>query len=520
MKKLLLASIGVLTYVMSISQTIEINDVKGNKFNGVAAIMNDKGESVSGYYTYYMVEKGDKGMRTLEFSIVDKGVTKVTKTQIEMHKNANLNNTVFNGKYFLVSYDDPKNKEIVVTVLDLEGNVFAKESVSAEKARAANSKVYPAANGDGFYMVRPAMVKNKIKGLYLEKISNKLETVWSVEDMIEKGFVDIATLVNNDDRLVVWREHGLGIKKLKPQIVCYDAKTGKPIFSRDGYDGESTILYNQIRIDESNNVLIGGAYVDGEKYKTVNNTGIYLLKLAPDGKELFYTKILTKEQIQPVLKKISTGIALGSKDKVWIEDLIIDGDEIIIISEMFRKNFNMTPMAVQTPRDLITGKYIGDIDYRDGNGKAQKVTFEIMDYILFSFTDKGDLEEIIPIKKDDYNKLTVYYPYVGLYGMAMAQVVEQLGWFDYGFTTTNSKGEKIMVCSNNSEARKPQVFTYKLKGDQARTEINLKQAGKIDLEKGKVSYFKSMRNENGRIAVAYYQRKLKRITINLESIEN
>ncbi|MDP4662852.1 MAG: hypothetical protein NWS74_04265, partial [Salibacteraceae bacterium] len=116
MKKLLLASIGVLTYVMSISQTIEINDVKGNKFNGVAAIMNDKGESVSGYYTYYMVEKGDKGMRTLEFSIVDKGVTKVTKTQIEMHKNANLNNTVFNGKYFLVSYDDPKNKEIVVTV--------------------------------------------------------------------------------------------------------------------------------------------------------------------------------------------------------------------------------------------------------------------------------------------------------------------------------------------------------------------------------------------------------------------
>ena len=130
------------------------------------------------------------------------------------------------------------------------------------------------------------------------------------------------------------------------------------------------------------------------------------------------------------------------------------------------------------------------------------------------------MKEITPIKKDDYNKLTVYYPYVGLYGMAMAQVVEQLGWFDYGFTTTNSKGEKIMVCSNNSEARKPQVFTYKLKGDQARTEINLKQAGKIDLEKGKVSYFKSMRNENGRIAVAYYKRKLKRITINLESIEN
>ena len=243
------------------------------------------------------------------------------------------------------------------------------------------------------------------------------------------------------------------------------------------------------------------------------------MKLTPDGEEEFYTKIITKEEIQPVLKKVSKGFAVGSKDKIWLEDVVIDGEEIVLISEMFRKNFNPKPQAFQGPRDLITGKWIGDMNYRDENGKAPKVTFEIMDYILFKFDNEGSLLEIKPVAKDGYNKLTVYHPHVNLYGMSMAAVVERLGWFDYGFTTTNSKGEKIMVCSNNAEARKPQVFTYHLKGDVAKSEIDLKQEAKINLDDGRVSYFNPMRNEGSNIAVAYYQRKLKRITVNIESVE-
>ena len=517
MKHLLLA-VGLLFTASIFAQSIQIDNVKGRKFNGVKPILDNKGESVSGYYTYYMVEKGDKGMRTLEFSIIDKEVTKVTKTNIDLHRTSTLNNTVFNGKNFLISYDDRKNKQIVFTTLDLDGNVVATDKISAEKRRTAFSVVYPAANGEGFYVVRPALVKNRVRGHYLEKIDNNLKVQWKIEDVTEKGYIGIATLVNNKDRVVVWREHGSGIKKLNPQIVCYDAATGKEIFSRNGFDGESTIMYNQIRIDDENNIVCGGPYVDGAKYKVVNNTGVYLLKLSKDGKEDFYTKIVTKTEIQPLLKAVSKGAALGSKDKLWIEDVVFDGDEIVVISEMFRKNFNPKPMAFQTPRDLITGKWIGDINYRDQNGKAQKVTFEIMDYILFKFTTNGELKKIKPIAKDQYNKLTVYYPYVGLYGMSMAAVVDRLGWFDYSFTTELADGERVMVCSNNAEARKPQVFTYGLKGNFTKSEINLKQDAKVNLDEGRVSYFKVMRNEGSKIGVAYYQRKLKRITVNVESL--
>ena len=112
-----------------------------------------------------------------------------------------------------------------------------------------------------------------------------------------------------------------------------------------------------------------------------------------------------------------------------------------------------------------------------------------------------------------------YNPYYGLYGMSLAAVVERLGWFDYNFTSTNSDGEKFMVCSNNAEARKPQVLTYELNGSFAKSEINLRQEAKVNLDDGRVSYFKVMRNEGTNIAVAYFQRKLKKITINIESVE-
>jgi hypothetical protein len=517
--KLLTLGISMLLAASSFAQSVQIEGVRGFRFTGVKPIYSDNGGTISGYYTHYLTEKGEKGMRTLEFSIIDKGVTKVAKTDIELHRTSTLNNTVFNGKYFLVSYDDRKNKQIVFKTIDLDGNIVSSNEIPAEKRRTASSVVYPGANGEGFYVVRPALVKNRIRGFYLEKIDNELKVEWTVEDLTEKGYIGVATLVNNEDRVVIWREHGSGIKKIKPQIVCYNAADGSQIFSRDGFDGESTIMHNEIRIDDDNNIFLGGPYVKGEKYKVVNNTGVYLLKLSKDGDEMFYTKIVTKESIQPVLNKVSKGVTVGSKDKIWIEDVVIEGDEVVVISEMFRKNWNPKPQAFQGPRDLITGKWMGDMSYRDENGKAPKVTFEIMDYILFKFGPNGELREIKPIKKDKYNKLTVYTPYVNLYGLQMAEAVENAGWFDYKFYTTGADGKKIMVCSNNAEARKPQVFTYGLSDDNTRTEINLKQEAKINLDDGKVSYFGVMKNEGTKIAVAYYQRKLKRITINIESIE-
>ena len=111
--------VGVLFSAITLSQSIQIDEVRGMRFSGVQPIMSDNGESVAGYYTYYLADKGEKGMRTLEFCIIDKGVFQLKLNCI----NLLINNTVFNGKNFLISYDDRKNKQIVFTTIDLEGNI-------------------------------------------------------------------------------------------------------------------------------------------------------------------------------------------------------------------------------------------------------------------------------------------------------------------------------------------------------------------------------------------------------------
>ena len=515
MRKLFILSLLAILSTSIYAQSIQIDGVKGRRFTGVKPIIDSKDETVSGYYTYYMVDKGKKGMRTLEFAIIDKGVSDVVKTPIELHKYATLNNTVFNGKNFLISYDDRKNKQIVFNVIGTDGKLVKKRVEPAAKKRFASSVVYPAAKGSGFYIVTPIKEKKK-NGFKLALVDNNLKEVWSFVEAVPKGITRIADLVNSEDRFVIWKEHGLGIKKLKPTIIAYDAKTGKKIFSREGYDGVSTIMYNQLRIDDKGNIIAGGAYVNGEKYRSVNNNGVYILKMSPTGKEILYTKVDRDEKIQSVLKATSKGAGIGSKDKIWVEDLILEGDEIIIVSEMFRKNINPKPALYQQPRDLISGKYLGNVGGTDDH--KEKVTFEIMDFILFKFDQSGDLAEIKPITKEKYAKITAWYPYANMWGMDLARELEKAGWFDYGFTTLDQNGKRLMVASNNAEARKPQVFTYNLDDGYAQTKLNMKQEGKIDLEKSRVGYFKAMRNSEGKIAVAYFQRKLKRITINIEDL--
>lgn len=513
MKKNIAFVLFVFSAFLAISQSVEINEVKNSRFTGVHPITDGEDGEVSGYYTYYMLEKQKKGIRVLEFAIIDKGVKQVNKIPLELHKYANINDIVFNGVNFLISWDDWKNKKTVLKVISKAGKIIKSQEFTYEKRSQVGTFTYPMAEGKGFYVIRNEY-RSKVQGYSIQKVDNDLKQIWKKDYIPEKGVKKVSDLVNTNNRLVIWEENAPKGKQTKPSIICMDATTGAKIFEREGYDGASTILYNQLRIDDKGNVYAGGSYVDGIKYKSVNNNGIYLLKLDERGKEVLYNKVDNKDRIQAALKSTSKGFTIGSKDKVFVEDLIIENDQVIVVSEMFRLNANMTPVAIQQTRDAITGKYIGGATDND----KSKYVFQIMDFMLFKFSQKGVLAEIKPITKEDYNKITVWNPYSSMYGMDLAKKMSEFGWFDYSFTTTDNNGKKVMVCKNNASPRKPEVFTYSLDGNYAQTKINLKQEAKIDLEKAKVGYFNSLKNDDGKVVVAYYQKKLKKITINLEEL--
>ncbi len=498
------------------AQLVEVNNIKNSRFNGVQSITTGEEGEIEGYCTYYFLEKSGKGERLFEFAIIDKELTQVHKTQLSIHKSAVINNTVFNGKCLLVSVDDKKNKQIQLHVIDKDGEIIVEKSISTEKRKLAKSDVYPDNNGEGFYVVTPIDVKKK-EGYSIEKMNNNLETLWKIEETHLKGIKGVADLISANGRFIVWEEcYEKG--KYRPSLMCYDSENGSKIFQRDGYDGDCTILYNEVKLDKENNIYAGGAYVEGETKSLVKNDGIYLLKLDAEGKELLYSKVGNKEKIQKVLKDTHKSFSLGSKDKVFVEDLLVNGDEIIVVSEMFRKNRNMTPGAIQMTRDLISGKFIGNLGGGSSAAEKLKVVMDVRDFIFFKFDLQGNLEEIKPGFKKDNTKITCWYPYNNLPGLTLAKVLKTKGWFDYAFETKDANNHSILVCKDNASGNKPRLYYYDMNSNYVQKSINLKQQAKIDLEKGKVGYFDAIKNKRGKIALVYYQRKLKKITMTLESL--
>jgi hypothetical protein len=504
-----------LASLSSFGQSIQIDDVAGREFTGVNTILSPKDNSVAGYYTIYEIEKATKGMRTYQFAFIDSAVTKTVTTNIDIHKAADLNKTVFNGKYMLVSYEDWTNKKLFYKVIGLDGKLLKSKEEVLDRKTFVSFSVFPAENGEGYYIIKATEPKKEGTGYKIEKVDNSLNVQWTVSESSVKGVRVVNDIVNNHGKLVVWSEYYLK-GKFKPSIVCLDGKTGSKIYERDGYDGQSTIIQNQIRIAKDGSVVLGGAYVNAEGYDDINNDGIYLLKLDASGKEVLFSKIPNKEKIQPALKTASSGFAVGSKEKIFIKDLIINGDEIVVVSEMFRKNINVTPPTIQATRDLITGKYIGYPGGTDDN--PSKVTFEILDYIIFKFDSKGDLKEIKSLVKDGSEKITVWAPYNIYGGMTLARILDYYGWFDYAFSGVGADGKPVMVCKSNTKETRPEVQTYTLDKSYANKKVDLKQEAKIDLEQGKVGYFRIMPSIKSKMALCYYQKKLKRITINLESL--
>ena len=181
MKKLiLLFLILFVTKQTAFSQIIEFEDISDRDFNGVFAI-KDQNENVTGYYTYYEIDKESKGMRLYEFAFTEKELGAVKKYKLSIHKKAEINNVVFNDKYLLISYDDIKNKKIVFTTISTEGEEIGRKEYEVAKRKNVEGDFYPSA-GDGFYFVKPNIVKRRT-GYILEKYDNNLEVVWTQEVM-------------------------------------------------------------------------------------------------------------------------------------------------------------------------------------------------------------------------------------------------------------------------------------------------------------------------------------------------
>ncbi|MFN6944493.1 MAG: DUF6770 family protein [Cytophagaceae bacterium] len=424
------------------SQSAEITNVRKKEFRGVYPIMNKQTNTPQGYYTFYVNEKVGGGMINFIIAIFDLDLKIIKQTPITITKHSSVDGSEFNGEDFLFVFNDLKKKTLTYVTADKNGDIIKTKGIVEAKRYAATADVYPSSNG-GFYIVKP--IKEKKWGYSVERVDRNLNTQWEKRFMPEKGIVTAEAVESRGDQIIVVQSVRPTItsKKVKAEFVCLADQSGENVFNYSLYDGEATAVPSAFYIDKDKNIVTGGMYFDGEKMDATNSDGIFFLKLSPKGEKLAYSKIDWDNGIQAVLKSTKKGLSIGSKPKVYFQDITQTKDgNYQVISETFKKNIQLMSSPL---KDMISGRYIGWVN--DNSKDNKPVTFEIMDFMFFTFDDQAKLTNMNIVEKE-HTKISVYRPYNSMYGLQMARMVDKFGWFNYGFLTTSASGENLLISKN------------------------------------------------------------------------
>ncbi|MBL4654400.1 MAG: hypothetical protein JKY33_01075 [Bacteroidia bacterium] len=520
MKKItvLFSLIFIMISSISFAQEAEINNVRKKEFRGVRAIINEQTKESQGYYIFYVDEKAEeKGMIKFILEIYDLDLKLLKKTPITITKRSVIDGSVFNGKNFFFLFNDTWKKKITYVVTDINGEIIKEKVVEIEKRATTTADVYPA--NDAFYIVKP--FKQKKLGYSITKIDKDLKEIWTVSNTPDKGLLSIEAVEAGSDRLILieLKRPSLISKKAYAKIMCLDDKTGKQLYEYPLFDGEATGIPSAFLIDKNGNVITGGMYFKGEKWKSVNSNGIFFLKLGPDGKKLVYKKVDWDEGIQELLKSSKNKLVIGSKPKVFFHDIVQAGDGgYQIISETFQKTM---PAISSRLGDIISGRYIGNINAKNDQGKFVKpLRFVIMDFIIFNYNKDGEISNLNKIAKDE-TKISIYPPYDSMPGLKLAKAVKEFGYFDYAFTTKVPGNDQEVMVSRNMSIGNPYIGVTSIEQgkDAATTKIPIKRKTAKQANSKEKDFVGVVKSKPGYICVFYYAKKEQTVHLYLDKIK-
>lgn len=507
---LLLFMLSIFVGSLAMAQTAEIQNVRKREFRGVFPILNSVSNEVTGYYTFYVNEKIGDGMVTFILDIFDNNLKLLKETPITITKRSNVDGAEFNGSTFLFVFNDISKKSLTYVSVDKSGEIIKQQTIVEEKRYAATADVFTAV--DGFFIVKP--IKEKKWGYSIEKVDAQLNSVWEKTFTVEKGMVAVEAVKAAPDRIVVIevRKPTLMSAKATAQIICLSDEDGSQIYSYPLYDGNVTCMPSAFLIDGNNNLITGGMYFKGENWDAVNSDGIFFLKLDAAGEKLAYSVEDWDNGIQAFIKKASAGSdAIGSKPKVMFHEIVVTSDgQYRIVGETFKKNYQAVSMRL---KDAITGRYIGDmtVDNEDG---GKPYTFEIMDFILFKYNDKGEMTNVSVIPKE-HTKISCYSPYNGMGGIRLAQIIKDFGFFNFGFITTMPGSTEPLLVSANfvDEDAYIGVNTIDTEKESIFTKIPITRK---TIKGGSVGV---MPSAPGKLAIYIYSKKDENILIYFEDIK-
>ncbi|MFZ5554250.1 MAG: DUF6770 family protein [Bacteroidota bacterium] len=495
MRKIHLLSVLILVVLLvknSRAQSVELTEISKKEFKGVHPIMDNSTNEVKGYYCYYVRERQGKETEFV-VALFNKSLVLIKQTPIVMTKRSAVDGSCFNGKEFLFVFNDPVKKALSYVSMDTTGKIIKTKGVTEEKSYTATADVFP--GEDGFFIIKP--IKEKKVGYSVEKLDRELNSVWEKRYTVETGIATAENVLSQNGKVMIVQMYRpkLISKKVDMKLICLEDKTGNDVFVSNLGNGESTLIPTSFLVDKDQNVVAGGMYFDGEKYTETNSDGIFLMKYDKSGKELFVSKDDWDNGLKKAIaKNTKSTVALGTKPRVYFHSITESEKGYQIISETFRMNYQLVSSGL---KDLITGRWIGSM----GGDDNKPITFEVLDFLVFNYSNDGKLSEFNIIEKE-HTKISCYYPYNRMAGLRLAHAIKSFRYFDYAFTTKmpGQTGEFLISCHYS---KNPNFGITSLEPDKM-SETKHIPIDKRTIKDGSIGVLK---NNPGKVVVFIYNRK-------------
>jgi hypothetical protein len=421
-----------------VAQKQVLNDVLQAKTRGTGAILKDN--VVTGYYSFYQLDKKDKKTRNYQLNILDQNLTPLSNKKFSSQEDLIALEASFNGELLMIKFFDDKSDKYILKTYDQNAEQVSSKTVESKKIYNpyaaykteddTEDNTVTAIEGLGFVhfvtRVRGGSMSHTYNDImFIPNGKDAKGWTWQTSEKSEDFEMgDYLGYSNNVILCLVTKRHKLLSSDLEDFILGLDATTGKKLFEKPLEDRKFSISTLNATTDTKGNFQLFGLYFPKEaKTAKASSLGIFGFTIDITGNVLAREYESWEQDVSKFLKVNEKG-KIKDVGYLFFHKFVRTADNKIFgIAEQYKTN-----TGASIALSLLSGG---------------ATSFTVGDMYILEFDDKFDLKNVSVFDKTstDYNVRGVA---IGS-GRAMGVFLNYLDAYDYSFTQVSKDKTKFSV---------------------------------------------------------------------------
>lgn len=440
-KKLMLLSAFVFLYFQAVdAQKYTLDNVLTAKSRGTGAIIKDN--TVTGYYSFYELEKKEKKTKTYQLNILDQNLSPLSSKKFSSQEDLTALEAAYNGNLLMIKFFDDKTDKFTLKSYNQNTEMVNSKSLDAKKVYDAYSNIKNEEEGEsstlfpienkGFVHCVVKLRKGGTSHTYNEITfipDGKDEKGWTWETS-EKSedfeWGDFMGVSGNTLLYLVNKREKLMSGDVEDFTLGIDINTGKKLFENSVEDRKYSVSTLNATPDENGGFMLFGLFFDKEaKTGKASSLGLFGFSVDATGKIVIRKYESWKKDVGKFLKVNDKG-KIEDVGYIYFHKFIrTSDDKIFAIGEQYKTN-----VGASIATSLLMG------------GRSNTIV-KVEDMYIFEFDKNFDLKDVQVFDKTKsvYNLSAI----IGGGARGMGVYLQYLNCYDYTFTQMNKDKSKFSI---------------------------------------------------------------------------